>query len=441
MGGQTAEERVFSVTELTHAVRALLSGRFASVWVEGEVGRLSRHSSGHVYFSLRDRDATMRAVLFRSNAMRWGRGLEDGARVQCRGRLDVYPPFGTYQLVVEEVRAVGAGDLLRALEELKRRLAEEGLFAEERKRQPPFVPRCVGVVTSPTGAALRDILKELRRRFPLPVVVAPALVQGEKAAETLVAGLQALDAQPDVEVIILARGGGALEDLWCFNDERLVRAVAAAQTPVVSAVGHEIDVVLTDFAADVRAPTPTAAARVVAPEHAALASQLPLWRERANAAVVRQLERNMQQADDLRRRVATATNRAIEGRRQRVAGLRRALTPHHPGARLGQGRRRLHELQQRLAGAGRRLVDVRRRRAGELRATLCALGPEAQLARGYAVVRRVTDDRVVRDAAEAPPGTQIDVLLQRGSLRARVDETRDVSNTDGHARTPERKTH
>lgn len=430
---QKGDDPILGVVELTMAIRDLLADAWPSVWVEGEVSRLTRSARGHVYFTLRDRggprgeEATLSAVVFAREARVHGALLREGDRVQCHGRLDVYPPRGGYQLICDRVRAVGAGALLAALEETKRRLAAEGLFAAERKRPLPFLPRTVGVVTSPTGAALRDILKVLGRRCPVRVIVAPATVQGAGAAAELVAALRRIDAHPDVDVILLGRGGGSLEDLWCFNDEGLARAVAATKKPVVSAVGHEIDIVLTDLVADVRAPTPSAAAEIVVPERAALERHVAELRGRLARALEREVERRSLRVDELRSRLKSAMGALFARRRRRVADLRTALRRHHPGARLAAQRKRLVALRARLVHGMPTLLAKRRARLVRLAATLRALGPEAQLARGYAVVRVPPSMAVVTDASAVEPGQRIDVLLHRGSLSATVDETRPVS--------------
>jgi exodeoxyribonuclease VII large subunit len=423
------DDAVLTVGELTRAIRDLLARAWPGLWVEGEVSRVTRHASGHLYFSLRDRDgrgeeATLAAVLWRRDAQVFGRLLREGERVQCHGRLDLYPPQGRHQLICDRVRPVGAGALLQALEETKRRLAAEGLFAPERKRPLPFLPRTVGVVTSPTGAALRDILKVLGGRFPVRVLLAPAAVQGASACPELIRGLRQLDARPDVDVIIIGRGGGSLEDLWCFNDEGLARAVAATRTPVVSAVGHEIDTVLTDLVADLRAATPSAAAEAVVPARPDLLRRVAVCRDRLARALARELERRTLRLDDLRNCLKSAAREDLARRRRRVAELQALLRRHHPGARLLAQGRRLAALRDRLARTLPLALARRRARLEHLAATLHALGPEAQLARGYAIVRRQPELAILTDPAAAPPGTELDILLHHGTLAATVREER-----------------
>ena len=439
--GDGGEERVLSVVALTREIKSTLAEAYPTLWVEGEVSRLTRSAAGHVYFTLRDREegggqeATLSAVLFRGGAVRHGSRLREGGRVQCRGRIDVYPPRGSYQLLVDQVREVGAGDLLLELERRKQRLAAEGLFAAERKRPLPFLPRTIGIVTSPTGAALRDVLKVLRTRFPSRVLVAPALVQGERAPEELVAGLRRLDARPDVDVILLTRGGGSLEDLWCWNDEGLARAVAEARTPVVSAVGHEIDTVLTDLVADLRAPTPSAAAKELVPDRRELQARVTEIRRRAERATRQGVETRSLRLDELRSRCQAAQRAQLARQRRRVAAIRAALQRRHPGATLASGRARLARLRERLLRAGTRELGRRRERLLRLTTALRTLGPDAQLARGYSIVRLLPSKVVLRASDAASTGDRLDIRLHRGSLRARVEETDGTERGARRART------
>ena len=264
-------KKVFTVGEITRNIRFTLEDKFSSVWVEGEISNFIHHGSGHMYFSLKDAEAGLQAVMFRQENARMRFKPENGMRVVCRGRVSVYPARGQYQLVCEAMEPKGVGDLQIAFEQLKKKLAAEGLFDEGRKRPVPHLPRCVGIVTSLTGAVIRDMLHVTARRFPgAHFLIAPAKVQGEGAKEEIVQALRDLDASGLVDVIVLARGGGSLEDLWAFNEEIVARAIAASGTPVVSAIGHEVDYTIADFVADLRAPTPSAAAEVLFPEKAEL---------------------------------------------------------------------------------------------------------------------------------------------------------------------------
>jgi exodeoxyribonuclease VII large subunit len=390
---------VLSVADLTSAI-ALAVGRAlpGPVWVEGEVSNCRPHASGHVYFTLKDDRATLRAVLFRGQARLLRFRLEDGQRLVCRGRVEIYAARGEYQLIVDTAEPRGAGALALAFEQVKTRLAAEGLFDAARKRPIPRCPGTVAVVTSPTGAALQDILNVLGRRAPgLGVRIVPVRVQGEGAAAEIAAAIAAVSAARAADVVIVARGGGSIEDLWPFNEETVVRAAAACAVPLVSAVGHETDLTLIDLAADLRAPTPSAAAELVAASAAEL-----------GAAVAA-----------LRRRLALAARQRLDGRRLRLAEARRRLGD--PRSRLGQARLALADVSGRLAASGREAVAARRLRLASLAGRLDALSPLAILARGYAVVRRTEDGRVVTDAAQVAPGDALAIRVAQGEVSARAE--------------------
>jgi exodeoxyribonuclease VII large subunit len=393
-----ADPPVFTVSELTEAVRIAL-GRIASgtVWVEGEVSNCRPHSSGHCYFTLKDDRATLSAVLFRGQARLLRFRLEDGQRLVCRGRLEVYAARGQYQLVVESVEPRGAGALALAFEQLRQQLAADGLFDPARKRPIPRCPGRVAIVTSPTGAAVRDILTVLGRRAPgVALRVVPVRVQGEGAAAEIAAAVAAVSAARAADVVIVARGGGSIEDLWPFNEEAVVRAVAASAVPVVSAVGHETDVTLCDLAADLRAATPSAAAELVATSAAELAGQL----------------------GELRRRLAVAARQKLDARRAGLADLRLRLGD--PRSRLATARLELADQTGRLASTAGAALTSRRLRLVALAGRLDALSPLAILARGYAVVR-TEDGRVVTDADTVADGDRLAVRVARGEIAARVE--------------------
>ena len=383
----------FTVSELTGEIAALLGGSFGDVEVEGEVSGFKAHGSGHWYFSLKDGDAVLNCAMFRGHNARVRRAPRDGDRILVRGGVDVYPPRGSYSLVVRQMSAVGAGDLLRRLEELKARLAAEGLFDPARKRPLPPVPRAIGVVTSPTGAAFQDILRVVRQRFPtMPVYLAPCRVQGDGAAAEIVRAIAVLNAHGKSDVIIAGRGGGSVEDLWCFNEEVVVRAVAASRIPVVSAVGHEVDVSLTDFAADVRAATPSHAAELVTPVRDELLAFIGGMDDRLRLA--------------MKRRVSVQRDRL-----QRVRLL-------HPRQRVERGRMRLDELEERLRDASRRLLVVRRAQLAGAARHLEVLSPLSVLVRGYSIVTR--GGVATTNAASLTMGDTLDVRLARGSVTATV---------------------
>jgi exodeoxyribonuclease VII large subunit len=404
----TVAPRIFRVTELNRRVRSLLDAdpTLNDIWVEGEVSSPSFPPSGHCFFTLKDTGSQLRAVMFREELARSTVRPEHGMAVIGHGRVRVYEPQGTYQLYVESLTPAGAGDLHARYEELRARLAAEGLFDQARKRPLPRWPRRVGVVTSPMGAVWQDIRNVVRRRYPLvELVLAPTNVQGAGAVSGLVAALRRLSAEPELDLLILARGGGSLEDLWAFNDERVVRAIAASAVPVVVGVGHESDVTLADFAADLRAPTPSAAAEVAVPD----GTQLP-------AILAR-----------LRDRAAAATAGTAEGRRRLLAGEGRALASHAPD--IPAARQRVADLVDRGHRALGGRVERSRLRVAALAERLAALSPAATLERGYAVAR-LADGSIVREPGQAPVGTRLDVVVSRGLLRALVERVETKSKGD-----------
>ena len=382
------------------------------VVVEGELASLYRSRPGHLYFDLKDERALLRAVMFRGDQLAvlpLERGLlepEDGMLVRARGRLDVYPERGSLQLIVRTLAPCGEGLLRQAFERMRAALEAEGLFDPTHKKPLPFLPRRIGLVTSANGAAIHDFVRALRRRCrAAELLVYDARVQGEGAWRELVRGLHLLASQPGVDVIVLARGGGSLEDLWNFNREELVRAVFELATPVVSAVGHEVDWVLTDFAADARAATPTAAAELVAPDAFALLRQLAA----------------------LELRMAALLRGRLRELSHRLLALRRGLV--HPAQRLRELARRLAELVLRLRAAALRGPERARARLGALAGRLDALSPLAVLGRGYALAQRESDSALLRDAAQVGAGDAILVRLARGRIRATVRES-DGGNRD-----------
>lgn len=393
------EAAALQVSELIARLRFLLDEGLGEVWVEGEISSLYRSRPGHCYFDLKDEDGQLRCVLFRRQATAVDFDLEDGMRVRVRAQVDLYAQRGTLQLVVSELKPAGEGELKVAFERMKQRLAEEGLFDAVHKRSLPAFPSRIGLVTSRGGAVLHDFLRGLRRReAALEVVLYDSRVQGEGAWREVVRGLHLLDADPTIEAIVLARGGGSLEDLWTFNREELVRAIFAVETPVVSAIGHEVDFVLTDLVADARAATPTAAADLMAPDAGQLRSSLR----------------------DLRRRLMRAEQSRIRDLQGRLLGLRRGLL--HPARRLAELRHRLDVGCARLLRAAQGAGDRRRARLQALGGRLDALSPLAVLARGFSVARRAADGAILRSSGQAPPGTEIDLRLAEGALRAAVTD-------------------
>jgi exodeoxyribonuclease VII large subunit len=397
---QQRERRVITPAQLNTLAREMLEGAFAQVWVEGEISNFARPASGHVYFTLKDEHAQVRCAMFRMQASRLRFAPRNGLKVLVRGRLTLYEARGEYQLVLEHMEEGGEGALRRAFEELKARLAAEGLFEQARKRPLPRFARHLAVITSARGAAVRDVLTVLSRRWPLlSVDVLPVAVQGSTAAAEIRVMLERASASGRYDVILVTRGGGSLEDLWSFNDEALARAIVASLVPVVSAVGHEIDFSLSDFAADLRAPTPSAAAELLVPESGEMQARL------------RQLHARLERA--MQRRLAALSQR------NDVAGLR--LQSLRPAARLERGRHRLALLGQRLAAGMRRRLDLRTQRVELLARSLSAVSPLATLGRGYAVLRDAEDGRILRRAAESRPGQRVEAQLAEGRLHLRVE--------------------
>jgi len=437
--------RVFTVAELNTAIHGLLEREFADVWVTGEISGTRLAASGHYYFTLKEQDAQLRCVCFRQTARYLRFKPQDGVAVIARGRIDVYEVRGEYQLLVETLEPQGRGALQLAFEQLKKKLAAEGLFDAARKRPIPAFPRRIGIVTSPSGAAIRDLLNILERRFPgLHIRLFPAQVQGEGAVEDVCRGIEHFGASGWADVVIVGRGGGSLEDLWTFNEEAVARAIVACPVPVISAVGHETDVTISDFVADLRAPTPSAAAELVVGtrQHvverieAAEAKLRQSLRYRLSDALRRLHQRGIERATSLlSRRIGRSLQRVDEldyELRQRMRSLL-VLARGHWGeldSRLKalDLRLRFAQTRQRLEAADRTAVETMRatlararRRYEPLAAELNQLSPLRVLDRGYAIVQ---DDqgRILKDAADAPPPSAIAVRLSRGRLKARVTE-------------------
>jgi exodeoxyribonuclease VII large subunit len=397
----TAAPETLTVSQLTAQIKDLLEGGFPSVWVAGEVSNFARPQSGHCYFTLKDDQAQIRAVMWRGTAARTKFELADGLEVICRGHVDVYAPRGSYQLVVDELQPKGVGALELALRKLREKLAAEGLFDPARKRRLPAFPRRVAFVTSPTGAAVRDFLEVLRRRWRgVDVLIIPARVQGEGAAAEIVAGIRAANRLvPPPDVLVVGRGGGSLEDLWAFNEEAVVRAIAASKIPTVSAVGHEIDVTLADLAADVRALTPSEAAERTVPAADELIARLVGYRDRLRSGASRRLTLAQSRLD------ALATQRPF----------RRPFDLVHDRSR------RLDELSLRAAGAIRTLLHQRQREFARLAGGLQSLSPLAVLERGYTITEDARTGRVVRAIDQLRVGQSIVTRLNKGSATSTVD--------------------
>ena len=416
---------VLTVTELTTRLREVLEERFPAVWVEGEISNYRLYGSGHAYFTLKDADAQLRAVLFRNRGRRVRFEPADGLHVMAFGSIEVYPQRGEYQLVVELLEPKGLGALQLAFEQLKARLHAEGLFDPARKRELPRFPRKIGIVTSTSGAAIQDMLRVIGRRFgELHIVIAPCRVQGEGAAEEIVQGLRDLNGLGDVDVIIVGRGGGSLEDLWAFNEEIVARAIAASKVPVVSAVGHEVDFTIADFVADLRAPTPSAAAELVVREKQAVVDTLAQLRARLERVAARPLRDLERRVDELTVRLRRGMRGELGHARHRVELATRALRASDPVARVTNDRHRLDGLQARLVAALTRRCDRARYGLRAAVGRLDSLSPLAVLGRGYSLTRTPTGE-VVRNARQVSAGDEVRVLLHQGSLDARVTAARE----------------
>ncbi|WP_295392507.1 exodeoxyribonuclease VII large subunit [uncultured Thiodictyon sp.] len=436
---------IYSVARLASEARAVLDGSFPSIWVRGEISNLALPASGHCYFTLKDEAAQVRCAMFRAKRLLLAFKPQNGQQVLVRARVTLYEARSEFQLVVEHMEPGGEGALRLELTRLKRRLAAEGLFAPSAKRPLPTFPRQVGLITSPTGAAVHDLLTVLGRRCPgLPVLIYPAQVQGATAPASLIAALQIANTRAECDVLILARGGGSLEDLNAFNDESLARAIRASRIPVVSGVGHEIDTTIADLAADCRGATPSAAAELVAPaaEHlgqrvTALSARLRHLEERLIegaglrlTAVLRhltllhpaaRLEQRAQHLDELERRLRQAMDQRLRSVRAQLEPRAIRLTAASPARRLGLATAALGGLWQRLHWAQSHALAQRNERLVRAVAGLDGRSPLATLARGYAIVTRLPDGEILRHPNQAPPGTRIAARLADGLVEARVE--------------------
>lgn len=436
------DREVLTVSQLNGRARVLLEDVFSNIWVEGEISNLARPASGHVYFTLKDSGAQVRCALFRNNAARVRQALRDGLAVKVRGKVSLFEGRGDYQLILDTVEPAGDGALRLAFDALKEKLGNEGLFSSERKRALPAHPQRIGIVSSPTGAVIRDIISVFRRRAPqVELTLIPTAVQGREAINQIVRALQRADAQ-GFDALILARGGGSLEDLWCFNEEAVARAIAACVTPIVSAVGHETDVSISDFVADVRAPTPSAAAELLAPDSSDLGRRLESLQRRLLLRIQNRLahdrlrldslarrlrhpgERLRQQAqrlDDLDMRLRRAFEQRLNQRRERLARLDTRLAAQHPGRALALLKQRLDNLAERLPRAMRQTLATRRQHLQVQVQTLQVVSPLATLSRGYSIL---LDERgqAIRSAAQIRNGQRLTARLGEGELQVRVED-------------------
>jgi exodeoxyribonuclease VII large subunit len=435
---------------LTGLLRTSIEAQFSDIWLEGELSNLRAPGSGHVYCTLKDKTSQIRAVLFRSTAVRLRFALQEGLHVVVRGRLTVYEPRGEYQIVLDTVEPKGIGALQLAFEQLKARLATEGLFDQDRKKSIPAFPRTVGVVTSLTGAAIRDILAVLRRRWPtLHILIAPVQVQGGHAGRQIAEALTALNNLGSVDVIIVGRGGGSLEDLWSFNEEIVVRAIVASHVPVVSAVGHEIDVTLADFVADLRAPTPSAAAEAVVPVLAEIVERLQELKVRLGQVMLRHCAFERQRLDagirgvtDVRFRLQDAAQRTddrvdrlremvqqlLMAGRERVHGVQRDLSGLNPILVIKQGLATVPQFSKRLEGQMGVMLVQHRHRIHAMLAQLNTLSPLAILGRGYSILQTVPAGQILHRANDVRVGQELEAQLASGRLSCTVTQVFDDSS-------------
>lgn len=446
---------VYTVSSLNREARRIVEGQLGVIWVEGEISGLARPGSGHLYWRMKDESAQLRCAMFRSRNRLLNFRPDDGQHVLARGRVSIYEPRGEYQLVVEYLEEVGEGLLRRRFEELKRKLAAEGLFDAGRKRGKPELPRRIGVVTSPSGAAVRDIVTVLARRFPaIPVLIYPTAVQGATAAAEIASALELADRRAECDLLILARGGGSLEDLWSFNEEAVARAMAAVSIPIISGVGHEIDFTIADFVADVRAPTPSGAAELAVPDQAQWFGALEASGQRLARAVGQrlaepktalaglahrlershpgvQLRQSQQRLDELETRIRLGIARALQDRRSRLADSSLRLRGANPASRIELLDERLRFVSSGLKRAARDALRKPRERLSLARRALESVSPLATLQRGYAIVTGAETGAILTDAKAAPPGAAIQIRLARGELSATVEESHALNGRKG----------
>lgn len=436
-------QHIYTVSELNGEIRNLLENRFPFVSVSGEISNLRKPYSGHLYFTLKDDRGRIKAVLFKMQQRYLEQQPADGQSVICRGRISVYEPRGDYQLIVDQVDFHGAGNLQIAFEQLKKKLAEEGLFAEKNKKNLPALPDHITLITSPRGAAVHDFIRIATRRFPgTGLAVYPVAVQGDGAAAEIIDALRRVNSCLHTDIIVLCRGGGSIEDLQPFNDERLARAIYESKIPVVSAIGHEIDFTIADFVSDLRAPTPSAAAELLLPDARVLLDTIQTQRNRLIRLLQNLLEHssariNLQQqklgdfsaplanlfikVDQESMRLSRSMEDIIQTCRQRISAIELRLERQNPDTRLQLSISRLASVRQRLIQAGHHCIASNTQMLEQHKNLLEAISPHATLARGYAIVRKKNTSKIVTDSAKIKPGQKAEILLHRGRLDVTVD--------------------
>ena len=449
-GFRDTRPRALTVSELTHQARHLLESSFMQVWIEGELSGFSRPSSGHWYFTLKDRKSQVRCAMFRGANQRIRELPRDGDQIRIRGKVTLYESRGDFQIIAEHLEPAGLGPLQQAYEELRNRLQAEGLFDRSRKSPLPSLPGHIGIVTSPTGAAIHDILTVLARRCPaIPVTLYPTAVQGKAATAEIVRAIELAQAHNVADVLIVGRGGGSLEDLWCFNEEAVARAIAACPIPTVSAVGHEVDFTIADFVADLRAPTPSAAAETVSPDQQDWLRQITKQEHRlTNAARQRlktldtklrhlearlrdprrELQEKSQRMDELELRLEKAVHRYLERRSVQSQHLGRRLVMQSPRTRLADARRNLTQVNERLHHSLRLYLKHQQETLEHNAQALNLVSPLATLGRGYAIIRN-QDGQIVRQAAVLSEGEEISARVADGSVMAKVTQ---IKSGDSH---------
>jgi len=441
---ESQSPKVYSISVLTEEIKDLLEENFDFVWVEGEISNFRKPASGHCYMVLKDEKAQLRAVMFRTQSRYLKFTPEDGMKVLAQGRIVVYQPRGEYQIILDYLEPIGVGAFALAFEQLKKKLATEGVFDEAIKKPLPFLPQRVAVITSPTGAAIRDFLKVIERRFAnIEITIVPVKVQGDEAPKEIVEALKTVNRELDVDVIVLTRGGGSLEDLWAFNQEELARAIRASRIPVVSAVGHEIDTTISDLAADLRAPTPSAAAELLVVEKEALIERLEVLEGRLLSALKAYLTHRIQRLallskgirdprkaladswmrlDDQSNRMLRQMVFMLQEMKIRVHSEIRALTMHTPATRVASLKEKISFQSRTLSLTAVRMLKDYRMAFSLLQEKLKDLSPLAVLKRGYSITRTLPDKRVVRDGADVNMGDHVNVTLAEGGLDCLIEK-------------------
>ncbi len=436
------EVKIYSVSEITQQIQQLIEGKLDPVWIEGEISNFRCPISGHYYMSIKDEHAQIKAVMFRGQNRNLTFVPKDGLKVIAKGRITIYPPRGEYQLIIEYIEPVGIGALALAFEQLKRKLAAQGLFDQSIKKPIPFLPQKVAVITSPTGAAIRDFLKVIRRRFAnLEIIIVPVRVQGEGATEEIINAIELVNSKLDVDIIVLTRGGGSIEDLWAFNKEELAFAIRRSRIPIVSAVGHEIDWTISDFAADLRAPTPSAAAEILVKEKETLVKRLSDIRERLISAIrnriiqnnlelnrlkktlkdpTQLLQERLFRIDELALRYKRAMEVFLEKRKERLFSLKKQLIVCSPKNRIDRIRQKIEFYEKRLTTVIIQRLNENKSQLQRLKNRLEDLGPISVLKRGYSIAMRLSDGKVLTDPYETEKGEKIKILLAKGSIISEV---------------------